>query len=100
MKIYWTNKSIPEFAGFSPKERKRIWRASYSIAVKKEKAIWFGPLIGGLLAGLGSYFGNIYQHSIIGAAIGGGIGGFFYGQIVIRVLRPYIQRYVSQENGG
>ena len=93
MKIYWTQKSIPELKDLSFRERGRRWRRAYKSAFRHWQT-WGGLLLCGAFGGAGAYFGGI-----VGTVIFAGLGGFIYGQIVTHVvLKHYRHRLKGEAN--
>ncbi|MEM9479136.1 MAG: hypothetical protein AAGA58_05665 [Verrucomicrobiota bacterium] len=84
MKIYWTQKSVPELSELTKLEKKKAWKYAYRKCFGHWET-YAGIIICGGCAGLGSFLWDLP-----GAAIGGGIGGFIYGQIAIAVGRKHL----------
>ena len=109
MKIYWSFKDVPELAGLSLVERRRVNNACYVRAFKSRRCLvamgvcvlccWLSIL---LCSGLLWLFGcspavYLAVGGVIGGAIGGGIGGLIFGQVVTEYLRPFYAEYIKAE---
>ena len=106
MKIYWSCKDVPELAGLSGPERRRVHWACYGQAFKSRRCM-LALLVCGLCGGLGIAVGGSFHWlfgfppsiwlQLICGGIGGGIGGFIYSQVVTDYLRPFYADYIRTE---
>jgi len=92
MKIYWSNKDIPELANLTPDQQSRAWKACYGQYIFKHWQTWasFGLIAIFIMVGMAKF------GPILGGAIGGGLGGFVFSQVAMNVLRPHLRDYVEK----
>jgi hypothetical protein len=92
MKIYWSNKDIPELANLTPDQQRRAWQACYWKYTFKYWQTWASCGLVAFFVSLGmAKFGPV-----LGGAIGGGLGGFVFSQVAMNVLRPHLRDYVEK----
>ena len=91
MKIYWSYKDVPELAGLSPSERRRVRRACNWRAFRSVRCLT-AFLICILCGGIGYALGRSW-----GGGIGVGIGAFIYIQVAIAYVRPFYADYIKTE---
>jgi len=108
MKIYWSEKLIPELAELSKKERKRVWRkALFKVLFSWKILVAFLPFC--LIIGIFEILYEIswrlvdnvikvYRIEGIFFMIGLLIGCFVMDQVVYRLARPHIREILKDQN--
>lgn len=90
MRIYLSEKSIPELVGHSKVDRKAAWDYARGSAIPTKHFVIY-LLSCGISAGIGSWLG-----SHIGAGIGTGIAIFAFSQYQIHVCRPFLSEFFER----
>ncbi|MCK4667389.1 hypothetical protein KAU33_11600 [Candidatus Dependentiae bacterium] len=106
MKIYWSLKSIPELKSFPEKERKRIWKESYSKSFKQRKT-WVAIILSWLVLAfvyiilsyfIAEYFFWNLWISWISWLVLCGIWAPFYTIIIQRLTIPIIREKFNKKS--
>jgi hypothetical protein len=107
MKIYWGWKDVPELAGLSPSERRKVVRDCF---FKFGFGLWFwvgqlaifvfallGEVTGVILCdGLGLPPAVYYACGLVGVLIGCLLYSVLYYAVVMERLRPHFRDYITQ----
>jgi hypothetical protein len=92
MKLYWSNKDIPELANLSPKQRGKAWRACYLKYAFRYWQTWLALVLIFVFVAIGNKLAGV-----VGSALGAGIGGFLLFQLVASVVRPHLREFVNRQ---
>jgi len=94
MRVYWTIKQIPELAGVSADERRRLWRQGYFEAFR-DWQMWASLAVTGVGAAVGSLLGGLVGWQIVGAAIGAALGTIPHAIVSTELVRRRLRTRTS-----